>query len=98
MALSRLVLEECLEVVFHSNSYKGYRLSKMGKLLATQGEPQPEIVQDGGPVALPEDVFDDVIGHDDVKELRRAAVIAERPVMCSWPSRRRWPRASSSGT
>ena len=43
--LNRLVVEECLEVVFYSNSYKGYKLSDKGKLLATQGEPQPEVVQ-----------------------------------------------------
>ncbi|MDP2948444.1 MAG: ATP-binding protein [Chloroflexota bacterium] len=78
--LNRLVIDGCLEVVFHSNSYKGYRLSERGKLLAIQGEPQPEIEQDSGPVSWPEDVFGDIIGHDEVKELLRAAVTAERPV------------------
>ncbi|MDP3063141.1 MAG: hypothetical protein Q8O40_08030 [Chloroflexota bacterium] len=59
---------------------KGYKLSEKGKLLATQGEPQSEIEQDSGPIAPTEDLFSDIIGHEDVKKLLRAAVLAEKPV------------------
>jgi Holliday junction DNA helicase RuvB len=101
--LNRLVVEGCLEVVFSSNSHTGYRLTDKGKALAGggpevapgQGLRQAQDVALGtaepqtGPVALPDDLFDDIIGHDDVKELLKAALQAERPVhvlLCGPPA------------
>jgi len=79
--LNRLVLNGFLEVVFHSNSYTGYRLTDMGRALA-RGEEQPGTVpaSEEYKIVLPDDLFDDIIGHDDVKELLSAALSAERPV------------------
>ena len=31
-------------------------------------------------LTLPADIFDDIIGHDDVKDLLRATLLAEKPV------------------
>ena len=76
--LNRLFKDGYLENVFKSNSYTGYRLSDLGKAVVSRGEevepPQAE------KLTLPDDLFDDIIGHDDVKELLRACLSAEKPV------------------
>jgi len=77
--LSRLFKEGYLENVFRSNSYTGYRLSDLGKKLAAgaefeeTGPTTSEPIQTGG-------LFGDIIGHDDVKELLIACLMAEKPV------------------
>ncbi|MDD4858899.1 MAG: AAA family ATPase [Dehalococcoidales bacterium] len=79
--LSRLFKDGYLENVFHSHSYTGYRLSELGKA-AVAGEPGDdagETLQDQEP-ALPGDLFGDIIGHDDIKELLKACLLAEKPV------------------
>lgn len=77
--LNRLFKEGYLETVFKSNSYTGYRLTGLGRMLGSVKEQEPQEVEDKGP-ELPDDVFADIIGHDEVKELLRAALSAERPV------------------
>ena len=78
--LNRFFLEGYLENPFKSNSYTGYLLSEKGKALveaeemgaAAEGQPQE--------FEIPDDLFSDIIGHDDVKELLKACLKAERPV------------------
>jgi len=79
--LSRLFKDGYLDNVFRSNSYTGYRLSEMGRILveskqteANQGIEIPE------QTIIPEDLFSDIIGHDEVKELLKACLLAEKPV------------------
>ncbi len=79
--LSRLFKDGYLENVFRSNSYTGYRLSELGRNVAvgaraeeTTKTPQNE------KLSLPDDLFEDIIGHDEVKELLRASLLAEKPV------------------
>jgi Holliday junction DNA helicase RuvB len=77
--LNRLFQEGFLDNPFKSNSYTGYRLSDKGSQTVTSleqlGDQQlPERVE------LPDDVFGDIIGHDDTKELLRACISADRPV------------------
>jgi len=79
--LSRLFKDGYLEMVFRSNSYTGYRLSETGQALATSA--QQEITAE--PVAprqldITDDIFSDIIGHDEVKELLKACLLAEKPV------------------
>jgi Holliday junction DNA helicase RuvB len=79
--LSRLFKDGYLENVFRSNSYTGYRLSETGQALATSA--QQEITAE--PVAprqldITDDIFSDIIGHDEVKELLKACLLAEKPV------------------
>jgi len=77
--LSRLFKDGYLENVFRSNSYTGYRLSDLGKQLAAgAGADEPAQTSDE-PVPV-NDLFGDIIGHDDVKELLIACLLAERPV------------------
>ncbi len=80
--LNNLLLKGLIEEKFHSNSYRGLLLAELGreqaKLLA-----EPTVVyekpQDKA-MTLPDDLFQDIIGHDDVKELLKAALLAEKPV------------------
>jgi Holliday junction DNA helicase RuvB len=77
--LSRLFKDGYLENVFRSNSYTGYRLSDLGKKLAAGVDAQ---VSKEAPIEpIPADgLFGDIIGHEDVKELLVACLLAEKPV------------------
>jgi Holliday junction DNA helicase RuvB len=79
--LSKLFQKGYLENVFRSNSYTGYRLSEKGKeiVLASQ---KADMYKESAelPIELGEDLFADIIGHEDVKELLLAALLAEKPV------------------
>jgi Holliday junction DNA helicase RuvB len=77
--LSHLFKDGYLENVFRSNSYTGYRLSELGRSLATD-EPKPTGTLQKPKLELPDGLFEDVIGHEDVKELLRASLLAEKPV------------------
>jgi len=76
--LSRLFIEGYLEDIFRSNSYTGYRLSELGRaMIADRDTPEPPQDQK---IALSDGLFEDIIGHDDVKELLIACLTAEKPV------------------
>ena len=78
--LKRLYLEGFLDNPFKSNSYTGYKLSGKG-LEAVKSIEEMELQPDtGGKVELPDALFADIIGHDDIKELLRAALSTEKPV------------------
>ncbi|MFA5439738.1 AAA family ATPase [Dehalococcoides sp.] len=79
--LSRLFKDGYLDNVFRSNSFTGYKLTEKAKALVlanqqeTSAEPQP-----APPVNLGDDLFADIIGHEDVKALLKATLLAEKPV------------------
>ena len=79
--LSQLFLKGYLENVFRSNSYTGYRLSELGRAIVSSDQQEdnaePDIPQQ---LDIAEDIFRDIIGHDDVKELLTACLLAEKPV------------------
>jgi Holliday junction DNA helicase RuvB len=79
--LSRLFKDGYLENVFRSNSYTGYQLSELGKKVISNSE---ERALDRTPhnqkLGLSEEIFEDIIGHDEIKELLRASLQAEKPV------------------
>ncbi len=78
--LSKLRMEGFIEDAYESNSYHGYRLSQKARAMLVTGEPTPsEIVQNQKP-SLQDSLFEDIVGHEDVKELLRASVAAEKPV------------------
>jgi len=79
--LSRLFKDGYLENVFRSNSYTGYRLSELGRAIVSSSR-QEDAVEPEAPQQLDiaENIFRDIIGHDDVKELLRACLLAEKPV------------------
>ena len=79
--LSRLFKDGYLENVFRSNSYTGYHLSELGRAIVSSDQQEdnaePDIPQQ---LDIAEDIFRDIIGHDDVKELLTACLLAEKPV------------------
>ena len=79
--LSRLFKDGYLDNVFRSNSFTGYKLSEKAKalFLANQQETSAE-PQSAPPVELGDDLFSDIIGHEEVKELLTATLLAEKPV------------------
>ncbi len=77
--LSRLFKDGYLENVFRSNSYTGYRLSDLGKKLAAGVETEGSSKVSSEPIPA-DGLFGDIIGHEDVKELLVACLMAEKPV------------------
>ena len=77
--LSRLFKDGYLENVFRSNSYTGYRLSEAAKELMAGGGSE-EIDQTTNEPIPTGGLFVDIVGHDDVKELLTACLLAEKPV------------------
>lgn len=77
--LNRMCLEGFLDTLFRSNSYTGYKLTPKARALIA-GESPDDLVPSRDGVALPDDLFTDIIGHDEVKELLRAALSAQKPV------------------
>jgi len=79
--LSRLFKDGYLENVFRSNSFTGYKLSELGRALVSSKQQEdaaePETPQQ---LDIAENIFGDIIGHDDVKELLRACLLADKPV------------------
>jgi Holliday junction DNA helicase RuvB len=80
--LNNLLLKGLLEEEFHSNSYRGLLLTELGREQARLvAEPSRAYERRSDEsLTLPDDVFDDIIGHDDVKELLKAAILVEKPV------------------
>lgn len=81
--LNRLVQMGLLEVVSHTNSYRGMRLTDEGRAaaqnLVVESQNLPQTPQDEI-LALPDNLFEDIIGHGEVKELLKACLLAEKPV------------------
>lgn len=77
--LNRLVVEGMLDTKFKSNSYTGYLLTDRARALLTEAGPSLVEIPDVPP-EVPDDIFDGIMGHDDVKELLLAAMKAPRPV------------------
>ena len=79
--LSRLFKDGYLENVFRSNSYTGYKLGETGKKLI-EGATVTEAMktEQEGKLNVSDSLFEDIIGHDEVKELLKASLLAEKPV------------------
>lgn len=79
--LSRLFKDGYLENVFRSNSYTGYKLSDLGKKLVEGAKAETaSVTKQDENMAISDALFDDIIGHQEVKELLKAALLAEKPV------------------
>ena len=79
--LSRLFKDGYIENVFRSNSYTGYRLNDVGKALVLNSDKaQPTETPQNPKLELPNNLFEDIIGHEEIKELLRASLLAEKPV------------------
>jgi len=78
--LNRLFKDGYLENVFKSNSYTGYRLTDLGRAVAMRKETKDAKIVQTPKLTLPDDLFNDIIGHEEIKELLRACLLAEKPV------------------
>ena len=79
--LTHLFIEGYLDIVFRSNTYTGYRLSELGKAVITSLQQEDAVAHDTTqPLELTENIFNDIVGHEDVKELLTACLLAEKPV------------------
>ena len=79
--LSRLFKDGYLDNVFRSNSFTGYKLSEKAKALFLANQQEASAEPQSAPlVELGDDLFSDIIGHEEVKELLTATLLAEKPV------------------
>ncbi len=79
--LSRLFKDGYLENVFRSNSYTGYRLSELGRSIVNSNRQEDETeTRPPEPMDISDNLFGDIIGHDEVKELLKACLLVEKPV------------------
>ena len=79
--LNKLRMDGLIEDVYESNSYHGYKLTVKARALLT-GAAEPVQAEEGKSLEIPPDIFDDIIGHDEVKELLKACLAVEKPVHC----------------
>ena len=80
--LNNLILQGLAVEKFHSNSYRGLLLTELGREQVRELT-KPVEMQEKAPDGIlipPDDIFEDIIGHEDVKVLLRAVLIAEKPV------------------
>ena len=77
--LNKLHLEGLIEDVYESNSYHGYKLTLKARAWLTGASEQAPSQQEKS-LEIPDDIFQDIIGHDEIKELLSACLVAERPV------------------
>lgn len=79
--LSRLFKDGYLDNVFRSNSHTGYKLSELGRgLVENKSEETNQDTETQKDTVMPDDLFSDIIGHEEVKELLKACLLAEKPV------------------
>jgi len=80
--LNNLLLKGIIEEKFHSNSYRGLLLTELGREQVKKLTEPTEVYKQpqDKTLALPDDIFEDIIGHDDIKELLTATLLAEKPV------------------
>jgi holliday junction DNA helicase RuvB len=78
--LQKLRMEGLVKDGYESNSYHGYFLTGKARTLLAGYEYEDEGEQASGDLEIPVDLFEDIIGHDDIKELLRACLQAEKPV------------------
>jgi Holliday junction DNA helicase RuvB len=80
--LNNLILKGLVQEKFHSNSYRGLLLTELGCEQAKQLKEVVDVQEkpERKTMTLPGDLFEDIIGHDDIKELLKASLLAEKPV------------------
>ena len=79
--LNKLFQRGYLENVFRSNSYTGYKLSEKGKSMVMASQTETALQSPAPPLSdSADDLFIDIIGHEEVKVLLKAVLLAEKPV------------------
>ena len=98
--LNNLLLKGLIEEKYHSNSCSGLLLTELGREQVNQLTEPTEVYEkpQDKTLLLPDDMFGDIIGHDDIKELLMAALLAGKPVHVLLQGYRHLPSPCLSGT
>lgn len=78
-AINKMIVEGTVKISFKSNSMTGYLLTEKGKAMILEySEPQTEVVD----VESIDDthMFDDISGHEDIKDLIATSLKLEKPI------------------
>ena len=78
--IHKLFMEGLVEDTYESNSYHGYRLSQKARAMLITGAPAYAEASRERKVEVPDDIFEDIIGHEEVKELLKACLLADKVV------------------
>ena len=68
-SLNGLVIKGCLDTLFKSNSYTGYRLTDSGRILLLSETVSNDETQCYAKIELPKDLFDVIEGYSEIKKL-----------------------------
>jgi len=77
--LTKLRMAGYLEDIYESNSYHGYRLTPLARAMI-DGAANPATSPNGESLNITEEIFSDIIGHEEVKELLAGCLTTEKPV------------------
>jgi len=77
--LHNLFLKGYLDIVSRSRSHTGYRLTELGRQFIISARADEAVAVDDTPITT-EGLFEDIVGHEEVKELLVACLLAEKPV------------------
>ncbi|MEM1557426.1 MAG: hypothetical protein QXI11_00870 [Thermoproteota archaeon] len=75
--LNRLVRAGILKIVYKSNKSTMYRIANHDKVKQILFEQPPEIEVAPEPSKIPDDLFDCIVGHDDIKEILMRSITSE---------------------
>ncbi len=82
-SITKLVVMQLVTISFKSHSETRYRLTDTGKARAIgelASEPGLEEVKPAGYGVILDDMFNDIVGYDDVKELLRESLQLDKPI------------------
>ncbi len=81
--LTKLVIMQLVRVSFKSHSETRYQLTDAGKAYVENGIPlleEPKLTEQTGIDVVSDDMFNDIVGYDDIKELIRESLQLEKPI------------------
>ena len=79
--LTKLRMKGFIDDSYESNTWHGYRLTEAARaLISGTSLPSPTGTLQDVKLSLPDDIFEDIIGHPEVKDLLSASLMAEKPV------------------
>ena len=79
--LTKLRMKGFIDDSYESNTWHGYRLTEAARaLISGTSLPSPTGTLQDVKLSLPDDIFEDIIGHPEVKDLLSASLVAEKPV------------------
>lgn len=77
--ITRLIALGLVKITYDSHYHTNYLLTDKGRDLAATGAVPPERASREVP-EIPPDLFDDIVGYDDVKELLMGSLSLEKPI------------------